>query len=70
MCVHVSVTLRHLLFLYLTVGEGKTRLVPGTSDWPYPFRAESTWPIPLEPRVEGNESQMTQVLEATATRGT
>lgn len=44
--------------------------MPGTSTGLIPFRAESTWPIPLEPRVEGNESQMTQVLEATATHGT
>lgn len=70
MCVHASVTLRELLFSYLTVGEGKARLVQGHQTGLIPFRAESTWPIPLEPRVEGNESHMTQVLEATATHGT
>lgn len=62
-CVFTSI-------LMSNYGKEKARLVPGTSGWSYSFRAESTWPIPLEPRVEGNESQMTQVLEATATHGT
>lgn len=67
----MSVALRDdLLFLCPTVGQEKPGLYQGHQTGLNPVRAESTWPIPLERRVEGNESQMTQVLEATATRGT
>ena len=71
-CVH-TISSAHGLVLPVSVwggGKGRDRLDQG-------YQTGLTIPMPsppgpalLRPRAEGNESQMTQVLEAAATRGT
>lgn len=72
MCVDLAVLREGSDYFCLSVGRTGTGLPgPGTLDRSYSIPMPSPLgPTLLGPRAEGDESQMTQVLEATATRGT